>query len=125
MCVVNGIELEPHLFHRDQEPPPEKKSSRKPTVSNKNYGGPGSFVPADGNAAPNESARLAARPVPPSAVNQLDSLPSSLRVSGSHPDLYAPPYEQRNGTLPADQMVSDFAELGVVDQRSRDSYAVS
>ncbi|KAI9574954.1 hypothetical protein HD554DRAFT_134913 [Boletus coccyginus] len=105
------------------EPPPEKKSSRKPTISNKNYGGPGSFVPADSSASLNESARPTVPPAPASAAYQLDSLPSSLRASGSRPELYAPPYEQRIVASPVDQMANGFAELGVVDHRSRDSYA--
>ncbi|KIJ70270.1 hypothetical protein HYDPIDRAFT_104954 [Hydnomerulius pinastri MD-312] len=109
------------------EPPPEKKSSRKPTVSNKNYGGPGSFVPADGsNPSLNGSAHSTpSRGTPSSSsleINHLDSLPSSLRASGSRPELYAPPYEQRNRASPVDQMASDFAELGVMDSRRRESY---
>ncbi|KAG9317208.1 hypothetical protein JVU11DRAFT_1401 [Chiua virens] len=103
------------------EPPPEKKASRKPTVSNKNYGGPGSFVPADSNASPNGSARPTAQPAPASAVNHIDSLPSSLRVSGPRPELYAPPYEQRNVSSSMDQMTNGFAELGVVVHRSRNN----
>ena len=63
--------------------------------------------------------------MPGSAAHQLDSLPSSLRASGSHPELYAPAYEQRNAASPVDQMANDFGELGVVDHRSRDSYTVS
>ncbi|KAG8218383.1 hypothetical protein J3R82DRAFT_4005 [Butyriboletus roseoflavus] len=107
------------------EPPPEKKSSRKPTILNKNYGGPGSFVPADGSASLNGNTHSTAWPMPASADGQLNSLPSSLRVSGSRPELYAPPYEQRNVTSPVEQIANDFAELGVVDHRSRDSCAVS
>ncbi|KAF8559010.1 hypothetical protein OG21DRAFT_1503462 [Imleria badia] len=105
------------------EPPPERKSSRKPTISNKNYGGPGSFVPADSNASLDGNMRPTPRPLPTSAAHPLDSLPSSLRASGSRPELYAPPYEQRNVASPVDQMATDFAELGVVDHRSRDNYA--
>ncbi|KAF8138187.1 hypothetical protein EV363DRAFT_1445093 [Boletus edulis] len=85
------------------EPPPEKKTARKPTISNKNYGGPGSFVPADST----------------SSTSQLDSLPSSLRTSGSRLQLYAPPYEHRNAASSVDQIASDFAELGVMDHQSR------
>lgn len=119
-------DLEIILIHHHQEPPPEKKSSRKPTISNKNYGGPGSFVPADSNASLSGSARPTAPPAPVDAAYQLDSLPSSLRASGSRPELYAPPYEQRNVASPVDQMANGFAELGVMDHhRSRDSYAVS
>jgi hypothetical protein len=113
------------LIYHPQEPPPEKKSSRKPTISNKNYGGPGSFVPADSSASLNGNTRPTARPVPGSAAHQLDSLPSSLRASGSRPELYAPAYEQRNVASSVDQMANDFAELGVVDHRSRDNYPVS
>lgn len=116
---TNGLETMLTCHH--QEPPPEKKSSRKPTISNKNYGGPGSFVPADSNASLNENTR----PLPTIGVHQTDSLPSSLRVSGSRPELYAPPYEQRNVASSVDRMANDFAELGVVDHRSRDNYAVS
>lgn len=113
------------LIHHHQEPPPEKKSSRKPTISNKNYGGPGSFVPADSSASLNGNTHPTAQPMSGSAAHQLDSLPSSLRASGSHPELYAPAYEQRNVASSVDQMGNDFAELGVVDHRSRDNYGVS
>ncbi|KAH0839662.1 hypothetical protein J3R83DRAFT_582 [Lanmaoa asiatica] len=111
------------LIHHHQEPPPEKKSSRKPTLSNKNYGGPGSFVPADSSTSLNGNTRPTARPVRTSAVHQPDSLPPSLRTSGSRPELYAPPYEQRNLASSVEQMANDFAELGVVDHRSRDNSA--
>lgn len=113
------------LIYHYQEPPPEKKSSRKPTISNKNYGGPGSFVAADGGTTLDGNTHPTAPPVPAGAVFQLNSLPSSLRVSGSRPELYAPPYEQRNVTSSVEQMANDFAELGVVDHRSRDDCAVS
>ncbi|KAF9221855.1 hypothetical protein BS17DRAFT_756428 [Gyrodon lividus] len=108
------------------EPPPEKKSSRKPTISNKSYGGPGSFVPADGSSS---SLNGSAHSTPSRAthsssldINHLDSLPSSLRASGSRPELYAPPYEQRIRASPVDQVANDFAELGVMDHRKRESY---
>ncbi|KAF8845688.1 hypothetical protein BDN67DRAFT_993347 [Paxillus ammoniavirescens] len=109
------------------EPPPEKKSTLKPTISNKSYGGPGSFVPADGSSSSlNGSAHSTPSRGTPSGssleVNHLDSLPSSLRASSSRPELYAPPYEQRNRMSPVDQIASDFAELGVMDHRKRESY---
>lgn len=120
-CEANGSAT--MLIHHHQEPPPEKKSFRKPTISNKNYGGPGSFVPADGSASLDGNTHPTTQPVPASAVCQLDSLPSSLRAS--RPELYAPPYEQWNVASSMEQMTNDFAELGVVDHRSRDNCAVS
>ncbi|KAF9246941.1 hypothetical protein BU15DRAFT_84530 [Melanogaster broomeanus] len=102
-----------------QEPPPEKQSSRQPTISNKNYGGPGSFVPADGsspslNGSAHSTPLEARLPVVASEINHLDSLPSSLRVSGSRPEL------SRMSLV--DQTANDFAELGVMDHRKRESY---
>ncbi|KAH7887908.1 hypothetical protein F5I97DRAFT_1926317 [Phlebopus sp. FC_14] len=110
------------------EPPPEKKPSRKPTTSSKNYGGPGSFVPASGSSSSlnGSSAHSTPSRVTPSSssteVNHLNSLPSSLRASGSRPELYAPPYEQRNRVSPVEHLTSSFAELGVMDHRRRESY---
>ena len=63
--------------------------------------------------------------MPTGTAGQLDSLPSSLRASGSRLELYAPPYEHGNVGPSVDQMTNDFAELGVVDHRSRDNSAVS
>lgn len=96
---------------------------------NKNYGGPGSFVPTDGSSQslnssgiPNMSSQGG-----DSEASHLNSLPSSLRSSASRPPLYAPRYEQSHhvstGTL--DQLTDEFSELGMMDSRRRESYPVS
>ncbi|KAL4076012.1 hypothetical protein J3A83DRAFT_4389392 [Scleroderma citrinum] len=109
------------------EPPPEKKYPRKSTISNRSYGGPGSFVPTDGSAQPGSDIPSTSSQgvLGDGEVNHLNSLPSSLRTS--RPPLYAPHYEQRNqvssGTV--DHLTDDFAELGMMDSRRRESYPPS
>ncbi|KAL4081724.1 hypothetical protein V8B97DRAFT_1924793 [Scleroderma yunnanense] len=109
------------------EPPPEKKYPRKSTISNRSYGGPGSFVPTDGSAQPGSDIPSTSSQgvLGDGEVNHLNSLPLSLRTS--RPPLYAPHYEQRNqvssGTV--DHLTDDFAELGMMDSRRRESYPPS
>ncbi|EED84494.1 predicted protein [Postia placenta Mad-698-R] len=86
------------------EPEPKKKNSTKPK-GQKQYGGPGSFVPAG----------------EPSSQTDLD-VPPSLRPSHSVAQLglYVAPYEtSRSRHSVADSLTSSFSELGIVDQGSR------
>ncbi|KAF5333108.1 hypothetical protein D9611_002334 [Ephemerocybe angulata] len=79
------------------EPPPEKKVTPKPARNNRQYGGPGSFIPSG-----------EARPHPP----------RSASFSGyGPPDLYVAPYEQ---TTPVDNLTQEFGEFGV--SRRRESF---
>ncbi|KLO12853.1 hypothetical protein SCHPADRAFT_853413 [Schizopora paradoxa] len=95
------------------EKPPEKKP--KPTASRidarNGYGGPGSFVPADGSPAGKD-------------------IPAALRASGSLAklDLYVPPYDtnqspaRRQGS-DIDQVVDEFSSLTFNNQpHRRDSF---
>ena len=99
----------------EKEPPPEKKVSHKPH-KNKQYGGPGSFVPSgEPSSTQVSSSRIA-------SANFLNNhsrrssdvipIPSSLRASSSLAglDLYDPPYE-RNRQM--DTLVREFNEFGV------------
>lgn len=109
-----------------QEPPPEKKLTPKPTKANKQYGGPGSFVPS-GEPSPAHPSRVASTSGAYAHSRQTsETLPSSLRASGSaHLDLYVAPYEQRNKTLPVDVLARDFEEFGVAEpHRRRESFPV-
>ncbi|KAH7920262.1 hypothetical protein BV22DRAFT_1074201 [Leucogyrophana mollusca] len=107
------------------ERPPEKKVVTKPTLGSKQYGGPGAFVPAgESNSA--SSLNGSSAHSTPSRVNgasHLDSLPSSLRTSGSvQLELYAPPYEHSNRVSSIDHLANDFGELNVMDHRRRESF---
>lgn len=105
------------------EPVPEKKLTPKPTKANKQYGGPGSFVPS-GEPSPAHSSRVASTSGAYAHSRQTsETLPSSLRPSGSaHLDLYVAPYEQRSKILPVDILARDFEEFGVAEpHRRRDS----
>ncbi|EGO01765.1 hypothetical protein SERLA73DRAFT_166282 [Serpula lacrymans var. lacrymans S7.3] len=112
------------------EPPPEKKTTPKPTQINRQYGGPGSFIPAGENSSMTSisshstPSRITSSSGSISEIGHLDSLPSSLRSSSSMAkvDLYAPPYEQRNRASPIDQLANDFGELNVPDHRRRESF---
>ncbi|KAG1715937.1 hypothetical protein ID866_1226 [Astraeus odoratus] len=109
------------------EPPPEKKYPGKPAPS-KTYGGPGSFTPIDGSPLPSTGSSVLATPprgVPNDPeVNHLNSLPSHIRLSTSRPELYTPIYEQKHGPSPStvDHLANDFSELGMIDDRRRESY---
>lgn len=98
-------------------------------MSNKSYGGPGSFVPTDGSLQPSNSSGISniSSQAGGSEVSHLNSLPSSLRSSASLPPLYAPHYEQRNqvSSETVDHLIDDFSELGMTDSRRRESYPVS
>jgi len=113
-----------------QEPPPEKKIAQQPQKTNKQYGGPGSFVPTGEVASPSLTTGHGRQPsrVPslsnPYEHTRQDSVTASLRVSGSLPklDLYVPPYEP---TSSIDRAANDFGELTLSDPHQRESFHVS
>jgi hypothetical protein len=119
-----------------QEKPPEKKAP-KPVLHNRQYGGPGSFVPT--SDLPSSSLSGSGQRPPSSRISSTsgfqeathnDSFPESLRQSHSLAklDLYVPPYEKHSyGTHMSaiDRVASDFGELGISDHRRRDSFPVS
>ncbi|KAH8106201.1 hypothetical protein BXZ70DRAFT_918600 [Cristinia sonorae] len=106
------------------EPAPAKKLTPKPKPQ-KQYGGPGSFVPSgespthfgDGSYQ-QSSSRMSSFS---SKSDSRDTIPSSLRASSSlaKVDLYVPPYESRNhrqsGSM--DSTTTDFSEFGVGSRR--------
>ena len=120
------------LTCRVQEPPPEKKAAPKPSKSNKQYGGPGSFVPSGelpsslATSHGTQASRTMSTSGIPEHARQV-SVPDSLRASSSLAklDLYTPPYERTNGPQSVDSIASDFGELRVGDLRRRESYPVS
>ncbi|EFI27740.1 calcineurin temperature suppressor Cts1 [Coprinopsis cinerea okayama7 len=88
------------------EPPPEKKAPPKPPKANKQYGGPGSFVPSGERPPGQHLARHASA--------------SAGYPANGPPDLYVAPYEQRN---PVDKLAQDFGEFGINGgHRRRESY---
>ncbi|KDQ64759.1 hypothetical protein JAAARDRAFT_202049 [Jaapia argillacea MUCL 33604] len=111
------------------EPAPRKKVSPKPSSSRNQYGGPGSFVPTgelpSSLAAGGPPSRSASASIVPEGHHRRESLPPSLRASNSLAklDLYVPPYEQRGQlrlqTSALDQVIDEFAELGVGTPRGR------
>lgn len=116
------------LWDGVQEPPPVKRLTPKPAAGNSNYGGPGNFVPASGSTSSLNGSSAHSTPSRLSVSGSLlDShLPSTMRSSHSRAELYAPAYEQRSrlSPSPADQLVNDFGELGVMDPRRRESCPV-
>ncbi|KDR83529.1 hypothetical protein GALMADRAFT_649948 [Galerina marginata CBS 339.88] len=107
------------------EPPPEKKVSQKPPKNNKQYGGPGSFVPSgDAYASSPASIRTTSGVYDNHSRQNSDVIPSSLRASSSaaNLDLYVPPYE-RNRNPQLDHLAQEFSEFGVSAQpRRRESF---
>ncbi|KAG5220888.1 Ingression protein [Salix suchowensis] len=110
------------------EPPPEKKPKSKASSASKQYGGPGSFIPADGPAGAQgvPGSRIVSTSVLHDRPRQeLDAMPASLRASNSlaQLDLYVPPYEHRRRS--PEGLASDFGQLGIMDDaRRRESYPV-
>ncbi|EPQ59587.1 hypothetical protein GLOTRDRAFT_136424 [Gloeophyllum trabeum ATCC 11539] len=112
-------------------PPPKKKSVPKPVANKNQYGGAGSFVPADEAPPSSPEGTLTQSAVSSWAVSsegaRRDSVPGALRPSGSLAkyDLYVPPYERMNDpnggeySSAVDQMTNDFAEFGVEGHRGR------
>ncbi|TFK56105.1 hypothetical protein OE88DRAFT_1804879 [Heliocybe sulcata] len=121
-------------------PPPKKKSVPKPVVNRNQYGGAGSFVPAEEMRSASPSQNDTVTQYSPSSWASVanddassyttwrpDSASESLRPSGSHAqlDLYVAPYERANhpnGTESSsalDQLTNDFAEFGVNGHRGR------
>ncbi|KAF8914111.1 hypothetical protein CPB84DRAFT_1758431 [Gymnopilus junonius] len=103
------------------EPAPQKKATSKPPKNNKQYGGPGSFVPS-GDLPPGSVSPGGSIYESHSRANS-DVIPSSLRASSSaaHLDLYVAPYE-RNRNQQIDYLNQEFSELGVSAQKRRESY---
>ncbi|KAI0959752.1 hypothetical protein AcW1_004490 [Taiwanofungus camphoratus] len=112
------------------EPPPVKKVTPKPKT--KQYGGPGSFVPAGESPSHNgfEGHQVISRlPSTNSMREELrpENIPLSLRSSSSLAklDLYVPPYETARSHRSAagvDSTVNEFAELGIGDVHRRQSF---
>lgn len=93
------------------EKPPEKKAKR-PSTSNPQYGGPGSFTPSsDGTPQPINGSS-------PSRTDGSSITP--LKASGSiaSVNLYQPPYERQSRHSDVDQLANRVADL-VVDSNSR------
>lgn len=106
------------------EPRPEKKATPKLAMVNKQYGGPGVFVPSE--EAP---GHLQQRSGSFQDRGRRDSVSSPLLPSNSSMglDLYKPDYEQtvrarapRGASM--EQLVNDMGELVVSDPRRRDTF---
>lgn len=61
--------------------------------------------------------------IPEHPRRQSESIPSSLRASGSlaQLNLYTPPYERSSSV---EAITNDFGELGVIEPRRRESFPV-
>lgn len=103
--------------HSLQAPPPEKKVTPRPPKSNKQYAGPGSFVPSNESPSRIGPSSVYANPRPPSDTNSV-AVPSSLRSSNSLAkfDLYVPPYEKPVTTV-SDSIASEFNDMGISQHR--------
>ena len=94
---------------------PKKQTSRQ-------YGGPGSFVPAADNGIDGHPLLSRESSTGASTTDiRRDALPSSLRSSYSSAqlDLYVPPYETVRSHVSADNVATEFAELSVSHAVSR------
>ncbi|KAL5527269.1 hypothetical protein ACEPAG_6060 [Sanghuangporus baumii] len=97
------------------EKPPEKKNKSALMKPNKQYGGPGSFVPSESDSSFG-------------SVDSRSSIPSSLHTASSlaQLDLYHPPYEQtirsQSTGRTLDQLADEFGGLNVGHERRRESY---
>ena len=103
--VIHAYLLGARTHGSSQEPPPEKKATPKPVKTNKQYGGPGMFVPSGENSR---------------------HPPRSTSLSGSYgpqPDLYVAPYEQHTQQNPVDNLAQEFNEFSV-GQHRRESFPV-
>ena len=113
----------------EKEPPPEKKVARKPQ-KNKQYGGPGSFVPSgESSSSQVSSSRIASASFLNNnsrRISDVIPIPSSLRASSSLAglDLYVPPYE-RDRRPQMDALVREFNEFGVSEHHHPASFPVS
>lgn len=116
-------------FVTSQERPPERKITPKPTKKNKQYAGPGTFVPSAEvptsllGGPGSHSSRISSISSP--IDDRKDSIPASLRASNPSAklELYSAPYEQRGHFSPIDRMANDFGELSV-DHKRRESFPV-
>lgn len=97
-------------FFSNEEPP--SKPALKTQTTNKQYAGPGTFVPSDQGGPMIDPLRD-------------DSTPASLRASnaGVRLDLYVAPYESRSHGSTLDNFANDFGELSMRDSsRRRESF---
>lgn len=106
-----------------QEPAPSKKGSVN-VKGGKQYGGPGSFVPAgeSGIDGPRTLSReSSASTVPGEIYRNPIPVPPSLRSSHSVAklDLYVPPYESIRSHNSADNVTSEFAEMTIGNTATR------
>ncbi|KAJ7507650.1 hypothetical protein B0H11DRAFT_1967910 [Mycena galericulata] len=113
------------------EPPPEKKVIPQVPKGNREYVGPGDFVPFDDADAVPGGGLHSSRVASTSSVHnhsrrQSDSVPSTLRSSNSlaQLDLYRPPYEEEHRSRVASftALTNDFAEFGVDPGRRRGTF---
>jgi hypothetical protein len=125
-------------FWAKQKPPAKKKAPR-PSVSNPQYGGPGSFTPSSSASEIPSALRPNRETSPPQGqpIDRRSMLPDSLRPSsGALGDLYIPPYSSQNSlgshnSLPSasEPNRGGYDELGVMgpsyDHRRRESFPVS
>ncbi|KAI9466780.1 hypothetical protein BJY52DRAFT_1111136 [Lactarius psammicola] len=107
------------------EPRPEKKATPKLAMVNKQYGGPGVFIPSE--EAPGHFQQRSGSFQDRSRRDSVPSLLSSNSSMGL--DLYKPDYEQtvrarapRGASM--EQLVNDMGELMVSDPRRRDTFPV-
>lgn len=126
MLLHPGIS-DPHLtVTPTQEPRPEKKATPKLAMVNRQYGGPGVFVPSE-----EPSGHFQQRSGSFQDRSRRDSVSSLLPSNSSMGlDLYKPDYEQtvrarasRGASM--EQLVNDMGELVVSDPRRRDTFPVS
>ncbi|KAF7776092.1 hypothetical protein Agabi119p4_4485 [Agaricus bisporus var. burnettii] len=104
-------------------PAPEKKATPKAPKTNKQYAGPGSFVPSDDSPSRVRQASNGYGHSRPPSDSVSVVIPSSLRASTSLAklDLYIPPYEKSH-TSAVDQVVNEFSEMGISQPRKRESF---
>lgn len=101
------------------------KKAQKPKMQ-RQYGGPGSFVPTDEssssiNGGELQQTSIARLPSTSSTDMRFDNIPPSLRSSSSvaQLDLYVPPYETSRSYSSVNSMANDFGEMSVVKHRDR------
>jgi neural Wiskott-Aldrich syndrome protein len=107
--------------------------SALPAKAIEQYGGPGSFFPAEQVPSPIDGPDInpsTNRIVSSSTLHENSRvLPASLRPSSSLAklDLYVPPYEQNSYTraTPLERLVNDFGELGLSREQHSEHFSVS
>ncbi|KAI0003017.1 hypothetical protein BJV74DRAFT_814888 [Russula compacta] len=106
------------------EPRPKKKSMPKLGKVNKQYGGPGVFVPSEESPGHRQQGSGSSYD-----EDRRDSIPSSILPSNSSMglDLYKPEYEKTvrghtQHSTSMERLVNDMGELVVLDSRRRDTF---